>query len=142
MTDLTLRIVGHTLMSVDLTGDARENSDAMDVAAGAFRDLTTSLILFAEKWPTPKKRKMRKAVDTLHRVVEQLIIERRQNQTHVTDLLGLLMQAVDPATGNGMTSQTLRDEVLTMLLAGHETTANGLTWTWYLLSRYRLVASA
>ena len=139
MNDLTLRIAGQTLMSVDLTSEARDISDSMDIAMGGFHGLTTSLMPFAEKWPTPSNRRMKAAIRTLHRVVEQMIKDRRRLAPGAGDLLGMLMETTDPETGEGMTDAQLRDEVLTLLLAGHETTANGLTWTWYLLSKHPLV---
>jgi cytochrome P450 len=84
--------------------------------------------------PTPRNRKFREALATLDRIVYGFIERRRRGEGDRTDLLWRLMSARDPETGEAMDDRQLRDEVMTMFLAGHETTANALTWTWYLLS--------
>src|SRR5262249_7071469 len=71
----------------------------------------------------------------LDNVVLGMIAERRKKGIDTGDLLSMLIMARDEDTGESMNDQQLRDEVLTMFLAGHETTANALNWTWYLLSK-------
>jgi cytochrome P450 len=85
--------------------------------------------------PTPSNRRFRRFRATLDRIVYD-VIERRRRQGVGDDLLSRLMEARDSETGERMDDRQLRDEVMTMFLAGHETTANALTWTWYLLSRH------
>jgi cytochrome P450 len=85
--------------------------------------------------PTPGNRLRRAAVRALDEIVLGLIDERRASGEDRGDLLSMLMQARDDA-GQGMTDQQLRDEAATLVLAGHETTANALTWTWYLLAQH------
>ncbi|MGH2360382.1 MAG: cytochrome P450, partial [bacterium] len=70
------------------------------------------------------------------KIVYGLIDARRQETDHAPDLLSMLMQARDEETGEGLSDRNLRDEMVTLLAAGHETTANALTWMWYLLSKH------
>lgn len=93
------------------------------------------------RWlPTPGRRQFQAALTRLDHLVGQHIQARRQQEGDHGDLLALLLAARDPATGMGMPPQQLRDEVMTLLFAGHETTALALTWTWYLLARHPEVA--
>jgi len=85
--------------------------------------------------PTLRKRRFRNAVHALDRVVDKIIDQRRRSTHRNQDLLSMLLEAVDEETSQPMTPRQVRDEVLTLLLAGHETTANALAWTWYLLSQ-------
>lgn len=84
--------------------------------------------------PTPRNRRMRAALRTLDAAMYQIIQEHRDRED-ASDLLSLLMAARDPETGEAMSDRQLRDEVITLFIAGHETTANALTWVWYLLAR-------
>jgi cytochrome P450 len=87
------------------------------------------------RWlPTPANRRSDRASARLNGVIERIIASRRAAPHDHGDLLSMLMQARDADDGSRMSNQQLRDEVMTLLLAGHETTANVLTWTWYLLA--------
>jgi cytochrome P450 len=86
--------------------------------------------------PTPGNLRFRSAIATLNRVVDGIIAERRRAASERPDLLAMLMAARDEETGEGMSDTQLRDEVLTLLVAGHETTATALCWTFCLLSRH------
>jgi cytochrome P450 len=77
----------------------------------------------------------------LDATIELLIRTRRASQEIRDDLLSILLAAVDEESGAGMSNRQLRDEMMTLFLAGHETTATALTWTWYLLSRHPEVAA-
>jgi cytochrome P450 len=90
--------------------------------------------------PTPGRRQFQAALARLDHLIWHHIQARRQQGEDHDDLLALLLAARDPATGAGMSAQQLRDEVMTLLFAGHETTALALTWTWYLLARHPEVA--
>src|SRR5205807_5603258 len=79
--------------------------------------------------------RMQRTIHTLDQLVYRMIAERRSRETERDDLLSMLLSAQDEETGQGMNDRQVRDEVMTLLLAGHETTANTLTWTWYLLSQ-------
>jgi cytochrome P450 len=84
--------------------------------------------------PTPRNHRMNAAQQTIDRAVYRIIEERRSG-TDAEDLLSLLMHARDEATGETMSDRQLRDEAITLYLAGHETTANALAWSFYLLAR-------
>jgi cytochrome P450 len=136
MSKLTRDIIVRILFGLDLAIDS-------DETIALERSLTiamthVSLLNFLNplpQWvPTPGNRAFEQALQTFNRVVYRIIDERRQNPVGQRDLMTLLLDARDQETGKGMTDQQLRDEVLTMFVAGHETTANTLAWTWYLLS--------
>jgi cytochrome P450 len=104
--------------------------------------LRTHMLTPWSAWlPTPGRRRFQAALARLDRLVGQHIQARRQQEGNHDDLLALLLAARDPATGAGMAPQQLRDEVMTLLFAGHETTALALTWTWDLLVRHPAVAA-
>jgi cytochrome P450 len=86
--------------------------------------------------PLPANRRFWRALRELEAVVYRIVADRRQTGRDETDLLSMLLSARDEDTGAGMTDRQLRDEVLTMLLAGHETTSLALSWTYYLLSHH------
>lgn len=86
-------------------------------------------------WPTAKNREMRKAIALLDERVQRMIDERRKSGQVKDDLLSHLLQARDDSDGKGMSDKQMRDEILTLFVAGHETTANGLAWSLYALMR-------
>jgi cytochrome P450 len=139
MMALTLRIVGVTLLSTDVGEKANEVGPALTTALKRSEALITEMVPFADKWPTQENRAYWEARDTLNRVVHEIIASRRSGEERA-DLLSMLMAARDDETGEQMTDAQLRDEIMTMFLAGHETTANLLTWTLYLLDQHREVA--
>jgi cytochrome P450 len=86
--------------------------------------------------PTPRNLRFRQAVQTLDDLVFDIINKRRQNPTDNHDLLSLLLAAQDEVTEEGMTDKQLRDELITLLVAGHETVSSALSWTWYILGQH------
>ena len=94
---------------------------------------STQLLPLPPGWPTPMHLRFRRAKATLDRVLYGLIAARQKDGADRGDLLSLLLHARDEETGQGMTPEQLRDEVMTMFLAGHETTANVLSWSFALL---------
>lgn len=135
---VTLQIVGEALFSFDSANDAETIDEAFSMANEYIAiDGEKPLSPLLRHLPTARNREFRRSVATLDRIVYRIIDSRRKNPEllHNGDLLAMLMTARDEETGEGMTDQQLRDEVLTLLLAGHETTANALTWTFYLLSQ-------
>ena len=89
--------------------------------------------------PTPANRSFSKALTDVDRVVYEIIHQHRQAETNGSmpnDLLAMLMQARDPDTAEALSDEQLRNETITFLLAGHETTANALTWTFHLISQH------
>jgi cytochrome P450 len=136
MNALALTIVGETLFGRDLSGEAVEAGRALRVALETTALRAMSWLVSPIWWPTPRNRAFRAAVRTLDALVYDLIDSRRRSAAPADDLLGMLVAARDEDTGEGMSRLQLRDEVMTFLLAGHETTAVALAWTWYLLARH------
>ncbi|MBO0726077.1 MAG: cytochrome P450 [Blastocatellia bacterium] len=137
MTRLTLAIAGKTLFDADVEGEADEIGEALSAAIELFNRLTLPFAQSLERLPLPATRRFKKARERLDATVYRIINDRRASGEDRGDLLSLLIQARDEdGDGSGMTDRQLRDESLTILLAGHETTANALTWTWYLLSQH------
>ena len=135
MSRLTLRIVSSTLFGASMTEELEEEvGDALAVVMGRF----TGGILFKvpEMVPTPANLRFRRAIRRLESIIYGIIRERRRGAPgeDAGDLLSMLLAARDEASGEGMSDKQLRDEVLTVFLAGHETTALNLSWTWHLLA--------
>ena len=136
MMRLTLAIVGKTLFDADVEADAREVGEAMNIVMELFNNITIPFFEVLEKLPLPQFRRFDTARGKLDAVIYRLIQERRSSGKDRGDLLSMLLLAQDvEGDGGQMTDIQLRDEALTIFLAGHETTANALAWTWYLLSQ-------
>lgn len=143
MMHLTLEIVGKTLFSIDLTREADTVGDSFSAVNEEIARLTS--IPFADiglKIPfLPSSRRVNKHTAVLTEVVQTIIQQRRASGLESEDLLGMLMAARDEETGEGMSDKQLHDEVMTIMLAGHETTAVSLAWTFYLLSEHPAILS-
>ena len=135
MMQLTLCIVGRTLFSADVTDEADEIGQAMTTVTQLFNFLLLPFSELLEKLPIPHSRRFHRARDTFNSVIFRMIDERRRSGEDKGDLLSMLLSARDEDDSGVMTDQQIRDEALTLFLAGHETTANALTWTWMLLSK-------
>jgi len=135
MMRLTLRIVAKTLFGADVTTEADEVGSAMTTLVEMFDYLLLPFSEWLEKLPLPHTRRLKKARGMLDRIIFHFINERRTNGDDRGDLLSMLLAARDESDGSTMSDEQIRDEALTLFLAGHETTANALTWTWYLLSK-------
>ncbi|MBI3504423.1 MAG: cytochrome P450 [Proteobacteria bacterium] len=136
MMALTLAIVGQTLFSADVEDEATEIGAALTTVLGSFNRmmLPWSRLLFA--LPLPSSLRFHRARRRLDATIYRLIAERRASGADAGDLLSMMLLATDTeGDGGGMTDRQLRDEAMTLFLAGHETTANALTWAWYLLAR-------
>jgi cytochrome P450 len=133
MMQLTLRIVVRALFSVE-SDEVGEISAAMNVLMQNSVGLRLLLPPIARYLPTPAMNEFRRSIKQLDKTVYGIIAERREAGSDSGDLLSMLMQARDE-DGGRMTDKQLRDEVMTFLLAGHETTALALSWTWYLLGQ-------
>jgi cytochrome P450 len=95
-----------------------------------------SLFALPEHWPTPRNHQMRQAQQLLDLFVRRIIEERRNNATDGNDLLSMLLEARDEATGEGMSDQPIRDEVRTFFISGYDSTSNALAWVWYVLAQH------
>jgi cytochrome P450 len=136
MARLTLAVVGKTLFSADVESEASEIGEALTTVLRMFNLLMMPFSEYLEKLPLPSMRRFEKARARLDATIYGLIEERRASGKDQGDLLSMLLLAQDEeGHSGGMSDQQVRDEALTLFLAGHETTANALTWTWYLLSQ-------
>ena len=134
MPRLTLSVVAKTLFSADVQSEASEIGEAMTSVLQMFRLLLLPFSEYLDKLPLPAIRRFEKARARLDATIYGLIRERRKSGQDAGDLLSMLLLAQDE--GEEMSDEQVRDEALTLFLAGHETTANALTWTWYLLSQH------
>jgi cytochrome P450 len=134
MMQLTLTIAVRTLFGTTLSGEAQHVGDALEFLMRYQLRRQRSPIRIPETWPTPKNRRATREFEFLDSMVYRIISEKQENGAHGCDLLSLLMSSMDD-DGSQMNPQQLRDETMTLFLAGHETTALMLGWTWYLLSQ-------
>jgi cytochrome P450 len=135
MLALTLDIVARTMFSTDVGGEIASLRRLTDVVV-ALRPSTLDLLGLPGWIPRPQPAAYRRAISEFEALVGRFLAERRADGRDRGDLLSMLLAARDPETGEGMSDKQLRDEIITILLAGHETVANALTWTWYLLARH------
>ena len=148
MAGLTLAIVGETLFSSNVQSDADEVRDALSGAVQSFGIMFLPGLEYFEKLPLPVFSRTRQARERLDRVIHRVIEERRsgnpkrglppqQSSSDGPDLVSMLLAARDPENPDapGMSDQQIRDEAMTIFLAGHETTANAMSWTWHLLGQ-------
>ena len=135
MNNITLGIICKTMFSMDF----KEGNELIGESVGMAMKLAIkrmrSIIPLPLWIPTKTNREYRRIAQELDKVLLDIIDTRRQEDIQMEDLLGILMRARDVDNGTGMTDKQLRDELMTIFLAGHETTANGLSWTLYLLSQ-------
>lgn len=135
MMHLTLAIVAKVLFSADVEAAADRIGAALGTSLEYLNHLMSPLAAVTDRLPLPGNRAFREAHDVLDATIQRTIEERRGGRTQADDLLTMLLEAQDPeGEGGGMSDARVRDEAMTLFLAGHETTANALTWTWYLLS--------
>ncbi|HEX3821686.1 MAG TPA: cytochrome P450 [Candidatus Sulfotelmatobacter sp.] len=134
MMRLTLQIVVRALFNVEAEQSA-EISSALNLIMSNTTGVRILLPPIARYLPTPRMISFRRAVARMDQTVYKIIAQHRANKTDSGDLLSMLMAARDE-DGSRMSDQQLRDEVLTFLIAGHETTALALTWTWHLLAQH------
>jgi cytochrome P450 len=133
---LTLAVVGKTLFDADVESDADEVGEALTEVMELFDFLMIPFSEMLEKLPLPPQRRFLRARARLDAVVYRIIEERRRSGGDRGDLLSMLLLAVDEEGDHtGMTNEQLRDEAMTLFLAGHETTSNALTWAWHMLAQ-------
>lgn len=135
MMRLTFAIVGTTLLGADVGEDSSTVESAMETILTHTFQRWGNIIDLPAFVPTPQNLRFRRAMQTLDQIVYRIIAEHRSRKDANTDLLGMLLDVRDEETGAGLGDTELRNEAITLLLAGHETTANALAWTFYLLSQ-------
>ena len=134
MMRLTLEIVAKALFDAEISGDSADVSAAMETLMRAFVVRTASLISAPHWVPTPTNIRVERAIRRLENILLAIIAQRRESGEERGDLLSMLLHAQDEESGRRMSDSQLRDEMMTLFMAGHETTANTLAWTWFLLS--------
>jgi cytochrome P450 len=135
MSALTMAIVAKALFGVEVEGESREIGEALTTVLEFFPRFSLPFARLLQLLPLPGNRRFARAQSRLDETVYRLIEEGRRSGEDRGDLLSMLLAARDEeGDGGGMTDRQLRDEVMTLFLAGHETTASALTWTFYLLS--------
>jgi cytochrome P450 len=135
MMALTLGIVAEALFGSDVSGHAGGVEQALAVLMNQFDGMAGLAFLLPEKLPLPSTLKFKRSVAQLDKIIYAIIHERRLARGPSKDLLEMLLRSQDEE-GSRMSDEQLRDEVMTLFLAGHETTANALSWTWYLLAQH------
>jgi len=137
MMRLTLSVVAKTLFDADVEGEADDIGASLTQLIDLFPLLMNPMSTWLQKVPIPSTLRFRAAIRRLDRTIYGIIEERRASGEDRGDLLSMLLLAQDvEGDGGGMSDVQLRDEAMTLFLAGHETTANALAWTWYLLAQH------
>ena len=133
---VTLDIINRTMFSTNVLPEVQKIGHTIDVALQWLTKNAQTLIRIPERIPTPNNRRFVQARSTLDGYLYQLIAERRASSEKRGDLLDMLLDARDEDTGEGMNDEQVRNEVITIYGAGHETTAVALTWAWYALNQH------
>jgi cytochrome P450 len=136
MMRLAIGVVGRALFGIDLAREALDLGAALKILLRYVENRTSSILRPPYVLPTPANVRARRAVRVLDDITNGIIRERRARPDPGDDVLGALLRARDEGTREGMDDRQVRDEVVTLLLAGHETSANALSWTWSLLAKH------
>jgi cytochrome P450 len=142
MMRLTLAIIMKTMFSIEVKEDSAQSihdiGHAIEVGMKYATRKATSFINIPAGIPTKRNRERQESIKLLDDTIFSIINDRRQSSDKEAkeDLLSMLLAAKDEEDGTGMSDEQVHDEVMTIFLAGHETTANTLSWTWYLLSQH------
>jgi len=136
MMRLTLQIIARTMFSTDADGIGPIVEEAVGRYQREVRPGLLDLLNLPDWWPRPTTRPRSHIFDRLDAVIDRLVNREGAAAGESKDLLARLLEARDAETGHGMDARELRDQVVTIFMAGHETTAQALTWTWYLLSQH------
>jgi len=136
MARLTLGIVIKCLFGADLPRETQEVGRLIGPVLDAANQRLNSVLRIPSWIPTGRNLREKRAIAELDAMLHALIRARRASDGNQDDLLSVLLKATDEESGVGMSDQQLRDEMMTLVLAGHETTATALTWTWYLVAKH------
>ncbi len=136
MMRLTLQIAGRTLLGADLSTHADRVDATVTTFAHLANAMANTLVRVPASWPTPTNRRLWRALHQFDALITDLVAQRRVTPAAKDDVLSILLQAQHDA---GVRDVQVRDEVATLLIAGHETLASALSWTWYLLLQHPAV---
>ncbi len=128
---VTQDIIGRTMFSADISGDADRIGNAVDEALRYVAKRSRALVSIPKGWATPAARRFDRAIADLDDAIYGAIARRRAAGNSGEDLLGMLLEAEDKETGRQLNDEQIRNEVATVYGAGHETTANALSWAWH-----------
>lgn len=134
---LTLEIALQTMFGTSLDHDFKDFAEAMQIIHEVSSKRIWDVTGLGEKMPTKKNKAFRDATEFLHSIVDRIIAERRSKGTAGEDLLDILMEAQDADSKQSMSDAQLRDEVMTMMLAGHDTTATMVAWALLIVSQHK-----
>lgn len=134
MMQLTLEVISQTMFHTSVVQHMDQISHSLRVSLKYAFDSFHNPVHLPAWVPTARNREFSRAMRFMDTLIYELVAARRESGAEYDDLLNLLLQARDEETGMGLSDQELRDEALTIFAAGHETTANALAWTWYLLA--------
>ena len=137
MMKLTFQIVGEVFFGSDVVSDAERFGHNLEIKSEAAVARMVRLVKVPKSWPTAYNRLVHRAGKALDEFIFGLMERRSREPQERTDLLSRLMKARDVDTGRGMEERLIRDELMTFVSAGHETTSLAMTWTWYLLQQNR-----
>ncbi len=141
MMAVTLEIVGKSLFSIDLRTDAPRLTGAVLTALDHVIYRAQNPFALPDWAPTPRNLAFKRALRQLDQAVFDIVAARRNGEPK-DDLLGMLLAAQDEASGTALSNQQVRDEIITLLIAGHETVASALTWSWFLLAQHPEIGEA
>ncbi len=141
MMQLTLRIVGRTLFGTDLGSDLGDLGPVVTTCLEKANEYAEAIVRIPLWVPTPSNVRFARAKRRLDAIVHEIIEQRRRSGEQRDDVLGMLMSATDESGTERMDDQQLRDEVMTLFMAGHETIATSMSWTWMLLHQHPQVAA-
>jgi cytochrome P450 len=136
MTELTLRIASETLFGSDESDSAQAVAEALRLMMNEFPAMLTPIGALRQRLPLPNTRRFWRARHMLDEIIYALITRRRRDGSERADALSMLLAASEAHTGDRLSDEQIRDEIMTLFIAGHETTANLLTWTLYLLAQH------
>jgi cytochrome P450 len=139
MARLTGNIIVRLLFNRDLDDQTSRIDEAFQYCIGFIDKRSADLIALPMCFPTPEHRRFKRYLARLHHYIDDRINEHRRDAP-TRDFLSVLLQAEDEETGQRMSRRQLRDELVTLFVAGYQTTMHALTWTWYLLDRHPQVA--
>lgn len=141
MTCLTLAVIAETMFEVDLADKAQSLAEQVEYLSERLVADLSSAVVLPDWFPTPVQNRKRRALRTLHEMIRRVVCERRTTGEDRGDLLSMLLLAVDTeGDGGRMTDTQVCDEITTLFVAGYDTTASGLAWTWYLLAQHPEIA--
>ncbi|GHO49645.1 cytochrome P450 [Ktedonospora formicarum] len=136
MMRLTLWIISKVLFDADIFGEERELGKALTYTFRHFASAATNPLRLPQSWPTPQNRRAQQALAYVNATIYRKIEERRQGDNDRGDFLSSLLRAQDEEHADVLSNQQVRNEILSLFVAGHETVATALTWCWYLLSQH------